>query len=62
MKEHKYYIAMSDDEQSIIIRALNDLKTHLIDKGKSTDAVDELIVKVGKAPIKKFKVVEQDVR
>ena len=28
--------------------------------GKTTDAVDELIIKVGHAPQKKFKVIEKD--
>ncbi len=59
MKEERYYLALDDDEQSILIRALNDEKTALMRRGKAVDAVDELIVKVGKAPLKKFKVVER---
>ena len=59
MKEERYYLALDDDEQSILIRALNDEKTALMRQGKAVDAVDELIVKVGKAPLKKFKVVER---
>lgn len=59
MKEERYYLALDEDEQSILIRALNDEKTVLIRQGKAVDAVDELIVKVGKAPLKKFKVVER---
>lgn len=62
MKEQKHYLAISDDEYSVIIRALNDEKTSLKNAGKSTDVVDELIIKIGNAPLKKFKVVEQDVR
>lgn len=62
MKEQKYYLALKDDEQSIILRALNDLKTNQLNIGKTTDAIDDLIVKIGTAPIKKFKVIEQDVR
>lgn len=59
MKEERYYLALDDYEQSILIRALNDEKTALMRRGKAVDAVDELIVKVGKAPLKKFKVVER---
>ena len=59
MKEERYYLALDDDEQRILIRALNDEKTALMRKGKAADAVDEPIVKVGKAPLKKFKVVER---
>ena len=35
-------------------------KTELKNEGKATDAVDELIVKIGKAPTKKFRVIERD--
>ena len=58
MKEDRYYLALYDIEQSIIIKALNDMRTDLIQNRKSSDAVNDLIIKVGKAPLKKFKVVE----
>ena len=35
-------------------------KTDLMNEGKSTDAVDDLIIKVGTAPKKKFKVIEKE--
>ena len=50
---------MDDYEHGIIIRSLNDTKTELIKEGKTTDAVDDLIIKVGYAPKKKFKVIER---
>lgn len=31
-----------------------------MNQGKSTDAVDDLIIKVGTAPKKKFKVISKD--
>ena len=43
----------------VIIRSLNDTKTELKNRGKTTDAVDDLIIKFGYAPKKKFKVVER---
>ena len=58
MKEDRYYLALDDSEQSIIIKALNDMRTDLIQNRKSSDAVNDLIIQVGKAPLKKFKVVE----
>ncbi len=58
MREDRYYLALDDSEQSIIIKALNDMRTDLIQNRKSSDAVNDLIIKVGKAPLKKFKVVE----
>ncbi len=59
MKEERYYLSVDDYEQGVLLRALNDKRTALIKQNKSTDAVDELIVKVGKAPTKKFKVLER---
>ena len=59
MKEERYYLALNDDEQSLLIRSLNDERTAQIKKGKAVDAIDELIVKVGKAPLKKIKVLER---
>lgn len=58
MREDRYYLALDDSEQSIIIKALNDMRTDLIQNRKSSDAVNDLIIKVGKAPLRKFKVVE----
>ena len=58
-KEKLYHIALDDYEHGIIIRSLNDVKTKMMEEGKSADAVDDLLVKVGNAPLKKFKVIER---
>ena len=42
-KEELYHIALDDYEHGIVIRSLNDEKTDLMNEGKSTDAVDDLI-------------------
>ncbi len=60
MKEERFYLSIDEYEQGVLLRVLNDKKSDLIKQGKATDAVDELIVKVGKAPTKKFKVLERD--
>lgn len=62
VKEEKYYVALDEYEHGVVIRSLNDEKTDLKSQGKSTDAVDDLIIKIGHAPTKKFKVVEKDSR
>ena len=59
MKEERYHVALDDYEHGIIIRSLNDTKTELKNRGKTTDAVDDLIIKFGYAPKKKLKVVER---
>ena len=59
MKEERYHIALDDYEHGVVIRVLNATTTDLMNEGKSTDAVDDLIIKVGYAPKKKFKVIER---
>ena len=59
MKEPHFHLYLDDEEHGIVLRSLNTLKTELIENGFSTDAVDDLIVKVGYAPQKKLKVVER---
>ena len=56
MRESKYYIAMDEYERGIIINSLNSLRNELIADGRYTDAVDDILMKVAYAPIKKFKV------
>lgn len=58
-KEKLYHIALDDYEHGVVIRSLNDEKTKLMEEGKAADAVDDLLVKVGNAPLKKFKVIER---
>ncbi len=62
MKEKQYFVALDDFEHGVVIRSLNDEKSELKHEGKSTDAVDELIIKIGHAPSKRFRVVERNSR
>ncbi len=56
MRNLKYYIAIDEYERRIIINSLNNLRNKLIAEGRYTDVVDDVLVKVVNAPIKKFKV------
>lgn len=56
MRNQKYYIAIDEYEQKIIIDSLNNLRNKLIAEGRYTDAVDDVLIKVVNAPIKKFKI------
>ncbi len=56
MRNPKYYISIDEYEWRIIISSLNNLRNKLIADGRYTDAVDDILVKVVHAPIKKFKV------
>ena len=49
MREEKLYINLDGYEQSILVRALNDLRNSLLENARSTDAVDELIIKTANA-------------
>ena len=48
MKERQHFVALDDYEHGIVIDSLNEKRKDLISEGKTTDAVDELIVKVGR--------------
>ena len=44
--EKKYRIVLDDSEWKIVINALNDFRNSLIQQGRYTDAVDEIMIKV----------------
>ncbi|MBQ2899185.1 MAG: hypothetical protein IJE28_05535 [Oscillospiraceae bacterium] len=46
MMEKKRYIALDDSEWKIVINALNDFRNSLIQQGRYTDAVDDIMIKV----------------
>ena len=52
-----FYLALDNGERSMIIRSLNDIRSRLIAKGKYTDGVNDVLVKVIGAKKKKFKVI-----
>lgn len=56
MRVPKYYIALDGDERRIVIDSLNRMRNKLIAADRYTDAVDDILLKVANAPIKKFKV------
>ncbi len=49
MRNIKYHLALTDNEYSLIINLLKDLRNDLITQGRYTDAVDNVLVKfIGK--------------
>ena len=56
MREKKYHIYLTDDEQSRVIQSLINLKNNLIAQGRYTDAVDDVLCKVLTAKKKKVKI------
>lgn len=58
MRNPKYHIYLTPDERRTVINSLIGLKNDLILRGKYTDIIDELLIKISKARIKKIKVKE----
>lgn len=57
--KQKHYFTLTTEEWRLMIECLNKLRNRLISKGRYTDAVDEVLIKVANAKIKKFKIVER---
>ena len=57
MKDPKYHIYLTNEERSVVLKSLIDLKNEMIVQGKYTDVLDEIIVKLYKARKKNIKVI-----
>jgi hypothetical protein len=55
-KPQKKWVALDDDEWSVVLYALNKLRNSLIAEGQYTDVVDEVMIKIVNAPIRKVKI------
>ena len=58
MRNPKYHLYLTHDERRTVINSLICLKNDLISQGRFTNAVDELIVKLTKAKVKRIKIKE----
>lgn len=56
MRKQGYHTYLTEQEQLDVIKLLIDLNTALAAKGKYTDAVDDLLVKLTIARRKKLKI------
>lgn len=56
MKEAKYHLYLDDSEYSRVIQSLICLKNSLIEQGRYTDAVDDVLIKLSKARKKRVTV------
>jgi len=52
----KKWIALNEAEWCFILHALNELRTNLINEGRDTDVVDEIMLKIINAPVRKVKI------
>ena len=58
MRNPKYHVYLTPNERRAVINSLIDLRNDLISQGKYTDIIDELLIKLTKAKVKKIKVKE----
>ena len=56
MREKKNHLYLDSKERKLLLHSLVGLKNQLIQQGRYTDCVDELIIKVIHAPVKKLRV------
>ncbi len=56
MREKKSHLYVDSEERKLLLHSLVGLKNQLIQQGRYTDCVDELIFKVVHAPIKKLRI------
>lgn len=56
MREKINHLYMDSEERRLLLHSLVVLKNQLIQQGRYTDCVDELIFKVINAPVKKLKI------
>lgn len=57
MRDKTYHAYLDSHERQIVIHSLVELKNQLIQQGRYTDCVDELIFKVANAPVKRSSFV-----
>ena len=58
MKNPKYHLYLTPNERRTVINSLIDLRNELISQGRYTDIIDELLIKLTKAKVKRIKIKE----
>lgn len=56
MKKQKYTLYLDHEESSLVLQSLIRLKNSLLQQDRDTSCVDDTILKVIHAPVKKIKV------
>ena len=54
MRKEKHYLYLNETEHRILMKSLVQMKNRLTREGRFTDCVDELILKVLSAPVKRI--------
>ena len=56
MREKKNHIYVDSQERTLLLHSLVELKNQLIQQGRYTDCIDEIIFKVVNAPVRRIKI------
>lgn len=56
MREKENHLYLDSRERNILLHSLVELKNQLIQQGRYTDCVDEIILKVSNAHVKRMKI------
>ena len=59
MRRTSYHVYLNGEERRLLINSLNDSRNKLIAEGRYTDLIDEVLIKVANAKIKKIKVISK---
>jgi len=52
----RIWVSLNEAEWRLLLYAMNELRTSLIAEGRYTDVVDEVIMKIINAPVRKVKI------
>ncbi|MBQ3416407.1 MAG: hypothetical protein IJH32_01040 [Ruminococcus sp.] len=58
MRNPKYHLYLTQDERRTVLNSLIELRNDFISQGRYTDIIDELLVKLTKAKVKRIKIKE----
>ena len=61
MKEKKFYIVLDDFERRVVVNCMNEMRNSLIEDGKCTDALDEILLKIIRSKQKNLKIIYKEV-
>lgn len=57
MRNEKYYINLNEREYFVVLSSLTNKRNKLIQSGRYTDGIDEVILKIKKSKKKTFRVL-----
>lgn len=56
MNSEKYYLVLDEEEQGIMLNALNSLRNNFLSQDKHSEELDALMLKIATAPVKKTRM------